>query len=38
MERAMPSQEGRRPKDLIVAGKAEVLTGMLYALNSGMSL
>jgi putative toxin-antitoxin system antitoxin component (TIGR02293 family) len=38
LQRPVPALEDRRPLDLILAGKAEVLTGMLYALNSGMSL
>jgi uncharacterized protein (DUF2384 family) len=38
LDRRIPALDDRRPLDLILAGKAEVLTGMLYALNSGMSL
>lgn len=36
LHRQLPSK-GQTPFELIVEGKAEVLTGMLYALNSGMS-
>ncbi|CAN5686380.1 MAG: DUF2384 domain-containing protein [Gemmatimonadota bacterium] len=36
--REIPSLKGRRPIDLILEGRAETLTGMLYALNSGMPL
>jgi transcriptional regulator with XRE-family HTH domain len=38
LDRRIPALDDLRPLDLILAGKAEVLTGMLYALNSGMSL
>lgn len=38
LERPIGKLEGRRPLDLILEGRAEVITGMLYALNSGMSL
>lgn len=38
LESSIPALDGRRPIDLILEGEAEKLTGMLYALNSGMSL
>lgn len=38
LDRPLPGQRGSTPRDLILAGRAEILTGMLYALNSGMSL
>lgn len=38
LRRPLPALGDARPIDVVVAGKAEKLTGMLYALNSGMSL
>lgn len=38
LHRPLPSRGGQCPLDLILDGKAEVLVGMLYAMNSGMSL
>lgn len=38
LSRPLDSIGGRRPLDLILEGRAEKLTGMLYALNSGMTL
>jgi uncharacterized protein (DUF2384 family) len=38
LHQPLPSLKGRSPLDMILEGKAEVLTGMLYALNSGMSV
>jgi uncharacterized protein (DUF2384 family) len=35
--REVPALKGRRPLDLITEGRIEVLTGLLYALNSGMA-
>ena len=37
LERQLPGR-AETPRNLILAGKAELLTGMLYALNAGMSL
>jgi uncharacterized protein (DUF2384 family) len=37
LETEVPALKGRRPFDLIGEGKLEVLTGLLYALNSGMA-
>jgi uncharacterized protein (DUF2384 family) len=37
LETEVPALRGRRPIDLIGEGRLEVLTGLLYALNSGMS-
>lgn len=38
LEREIPSLDGRTPRDVILRGGAEKLTGMLLALNTGMSL
>jgi len=37
LETEVPALKGRRPIHLISEGRLEVLTGLLYALNSGMS-
>ena len=37
LEREVPALKDRRPIDLIDEGRLEVLTGILYALNSGMA-
>jgi hypothetical protein len=37
LHRPLLTSERRSPLDLILDGKAEELTGMLYALNSGVS-
>jgi hypothetical protein len=34
----VPSLNGRTPRQVILEGGAEKLTGMLLALNTGMSL
>ena len=36
--RPLPVLRDRRPLDLVLEGRAETSTGMLYALNSGTSL
>lgn len=36
--RSLPALEGKTPISLVLEDRSEVLTGMLYALNSGMSL
>jgi uncharacterized protein (DUF2384 family) len=37
LETEVQALKGRRPIDLIGEGRLEVLTGLLYALNSGMA-
>jgi uncharacterized protein (DUF2384 family) len=37
LEKKVPALRGRRPIDLIREGRLEVLTGVLYGLNSGMT-
>ena len=37
LETEVPALKGRRPIELIGEGRAEMLTGLLYALNSGMA-
>lgn len=37
LERRIPALKQRRPIDLISDGRIEVLTGLLYALSSGMA-
>lgn len=38
LERAVPSLGGRTPREIILEGGAEKLTGILLALNTGISL
>lgn len=38
LEREVASLDGRTPMEVILSGGAEKLTGMLLALNTGMSL
>lgn len=35
---SVPALKGKRPLDLLLEGRVETLTGVLYALNSGMTL
>lgn len=37
LERKIPALKQKRPIDLISEGRIEVLTGLLYALSSGMA-
>ena len=37
LETEVPALKGRRPTELIGEGRIEMLTGILYALNSGMA-
>jgi transcriptional regulator with XRE-family HTH domain len=38
LSQSLPALDGKTPIELVLEGRSEVLTGMLYALNSGMSL